>query len=84
MKAAVAEPRSKATNGAVHNNGSSVPAPAKPALADGVAEPRLDAGTIKTKSGVDLTEKVRRLLLLAKEQVHRRTTTSMARCRTAS
>ncbi len=30
----------------------------------------LDAGTIKTKSGVDLTEKVRELLMLAKEQGH--------------
>jgi RNA polymerase primary sigma factor len=32
--------------------------------------PRLDAGSIKTKSGVDLTEKVRELLMLAKEQGH--------------
>jgi RNA polymerase primary sigma factor len=77
VKAAVVEPRSKATNGAVHHNGSPVSAagksaaPAKPTLADGVAEPpRLDAGIIKTKSGVDLTEKVRELLLLAKEQGH--------------
>src|SRR6185437_8919979 len=30
----------------------------------------LDAGSIRTKSGVDLTEKVRELLLLAKEQGH--------------
>jgi RNA polymerase primary sigma factor len=34
------------------------------------ADPRLDAGSIKTKSGVDLTEKVRELLILAKEQGH--------------
>ena len=31
---------------------------------------RLDADSIKTKSGVDLTEKIRDLLLLAKEQGH--------------
>ena len=47
-----------------------IPPRPRPALADGAAEPRLDAGTIKTKSGVDLTEKVRELLLLAKEQGH--------------
>src|SRR5207244_13799 len=31
---------------------------------------RLDADSIKTKSGVDLTEKIRELLILAKEQGH--------------
>jgi len=31
---------------------------------------QLDAGSIKTKSGVDLTEKIRELLVLAKEQGH--------------
>jgi RNA polymerase primary sigma factor len=30
----------------------------------------VDAGSIKTKSGVDLTEKIRELLILAKEQGH--------------
>jgi len=42
-------------------------APADPNAPTG--DPRLD-GVIKTKSGVDLTEKVRELLLLAKEQGH--------------
>ena len=57
-------------NGAPHRNGngSTNGAPAAP---DNAADTRLlDAGTIKTKSGVDLTEKVRELLLLAKEQGH--------------
>ncbi|HEX4646774.1 MAG TPA: sigma-70 family RNA polymerase sigma factor, partial [Verrucomicrobiae bacterium] len=31
---------------------------------------KLDAGSIRTKSGVDLTEKVKELLLIAKEQGH--------------
>src|SRR5579883_1033472 len=54
-------------NGASHLNGDSQPETA----ADGVGpDARLDAGSIKTKSGVDLTEKVRELLLLAKEQGH--------------
>jgi RNA polymerase primary sigma factor len=57
-------------NGHNGHNGSPVPAPARAAGADGAADPKLDAGTIKTKSGVDLTEKVRELLLLAKEQGH--------------
>src|SRR3954468_21751095 len=34
------------------------------------AEPNLNAGTITTKAGVDLTEKVKELVLLAKEQGH--------------
>jgi RNA polymerase primary sigma factor len=55
--------RSKASaNGAAHQNGAAA-APAGEA-------PALDAGSIKTKSGVDLTEKVRELLMLAKEQGH--------------
>jgi RNA polymerase primary sigma factor len=66
------------TNGELHSNGSARHngAPeghAKPANApagDGPADKPLDAGTIKTKSGVDLTEKVRELLILAKEQGH--------------
>src|SRR5580692_4456434 len=52
------------SNGAPHQNGSSNGASnghhAAPAES-GAAEPRLDAGSIKTKSGVDLTEKVREL-----------------------
>ena len=55
-------------NGAPHPSGAaSAPAPTGAAAA---SEPRLDAGSIKTKSGVDLTEKVRELLMLAKEQGH--------------
>jgi RNA polymerase primary sigma factor len=65
--AAVEKPDRK-LNGAPHPNGAP-PAPA-PAGTAAVIEPRLDAGSIKTKSGVDLTEKVRELLLLAKEQGH--------------
>src|SRR5580700_5274889 len=56
-----------ATNGTPHRNGS---ANGTPAAADGADSRLLDAGSIKTKSGVDLTEKVRELLLLAKEQGH--------------
>src|SRR5579884_4137105 len=48
---------SNGVNGSAHANGES-------AESDGVT---LDAGSIKTKSGVDLTEKVRELFLLAKE-----------------
>ena len=54
-------------NGAPHRNGSANGAPAANAAAGTRV---LDAGTIKTKSGVDLTEKVRELLILAKEQGH--------------
>jgi RNA polymerase primary sigma factor len=61
------------SNGAPHQNGSSNGASngnhAAP-TENAAAEPRLDAGSIKTKSGVDLTEKVRELLILAKEQGH--------------
>jgi RNA polymerase primary sigma factor len=39
-------------------------------LASAAEDPRIDAGSIKTKSGVDLTEKVRELVILAKEQGH--------------
>src|ERR1700744_3906203 len=52
-----------AANGAGHH-------PAGPAPEGAAIEARLDAGSIKTKSGVDLTEKVRELLMLAKEQGH--------------
>jgi RNA polymerase primary sigma factor len=52
-----------------HSNGNGAPDSAKTAE-PGAEPPRLDAGSIKTKSGVDLTEKVRELLLLAKEQGH--------------
>jgi len=65
---AKSNPRSNG-NGAPHHNGSSNGASAAP-IEPPSAEPRLDAGSIKTKSGVDLTEKVRELLLLAKEQGH--------------
>jgi RNA polymerase primary sigma factor len=41
-------------------------AAAGPALDD----VRLDAGSIRTKSGVDLTEKIKELLIIAKEQGH--------------
>jgi RNA polymerase primary sigma factor len=60
----------KSTNGAngvPHKNGSANGAPAAETSVD---SKMLDAGTIKTKSGVDLTEKVRELLMLAKEQGH--------------
>ena len=59
-------------NGAPHHNGngSSSPSPTSATPAETPPEHRLDAGSIKTKSGVDLTEKVRELLLLAKEQGH--------------
>src|ERR1700722_6099505 len=56
-----------AANGAPHKNGSANGA----AATENSVDPKiLDAGTIKTKSGVDLTEKVRELLILAKEQGH--------------
>ncbi len=47
----------KSANGA--NNGNTT-----------AVDPRLETVSIRTKSGVDLTEKVRELLLLAKEQGH--------------
>jgi RNA polymerase primary sigma factor len=62
--------------GAPHHNGNgaSSPAPSKSPAAskssETAPEHRLEAGSVKTKSGVDLTEKVRELLLLAKEQGH--------------
>src|SRR6266404_1308917 len=62
--------------GAPHHNGNgaSAPAPSKSPAAskssENAPEHRLEAGSVKTKSGVDLTEKVRELLLLAKEQGH--------------
>jgi RNA polymerase primary sigma factor len=56
-------------NGASHTPSTTVPA-ATPASAGAPIDPKLDTGTIKTKSGVDLTEKVRELVLLAKEQGH--------------
>ena len=55
-------------NGATPHNGAPVLSPARDAATE--ADTRLDAGSIRTKSGVDLTEKVRELLLLAKEQGH--------------
>jgi len=70
------------TNGAPHRNGHSngngngalhaapVPASETTAASGAPVDPKLDTGTIKTKSGVDLTEKVRELVLLAKEQGH--------------
>src|SRR5262249_28735860 len=59
-------------NGAPHHhNGEAAAASDKPKdVAPDSPEARLDAGSIKTKSGVDITEKVRELLLLAKEQGH--------------
>jgi RNA polymerase primary sigma factor len=62
--------RSPQPNGAPPSNGHSTP-PARNAAVEAILnDPKFDAGTIKTKSGVDLTEKVRELLLLAKEQGH--------------
>ncbi|HZQ45489.1 MAG TPA: RNA polymerase sigma factor RpoD [Verrucomicrobiae bacterium] len=63
------------TNGAPHHNGNGNGngngAPGSPAaVTDTAVDSRLDAGSIRTKSGVDLTEKVRELLILAKEQGH--------------
>jgi RNA polymerase primary sigma factor len=63
----------KAGHGSNHNgNGNGAPRQNGGSLAEvaGAEPANLDAGTIKTKSGVDLTEKVRELLLLAKEQGH--------------
>jgi len=56
-------------NGAAHRNGNGSTNGA-PAAENAVDAKVLEAGTIKTKSGVDLTEKVRELLMLAKEQGH--------------
>ncbi|MDB6068320.1 MAG: rpoD [Pedosphaera sp.] len=59
------------SNGSVHHNGNGNGAPASAKTSETAVEtPRLDAGSIKTKSGVDLTEKIRELLILAKEQGH--------------
>jgi RNA polymerase primary sigma factor len=64
------------TNGAQHRNNGHQNGHANGDVTVIAAEvvtpeaPRLDAGSIKTKSGVDLTEKVRELLMLAKEQGH--------------
>ncbi len=52
-------------------NRSGDTAPAKPSPTDAAGGGAgLDVDTIKTKSGVDLTEKIRELLILAKEQGH--------------
>jgi RNA polymerase primary sigma factor len=48
--------------------GTTHDAPSRAADASGRARP--DADSIKTKSGVDLTEKIRELLVIAKEQGH--------------
>ena len=59
------------SNGAVHKNGAPNFGAAPAATAEnGVTESPLDAGSVKTKSGIDLTEKMRELLILAKEQGH--------------
>ncbi len=58
-------------NGNGNGSGNGHGTPASPAAGAGNAvDTRLDAGSIRTKSGVDLTEKVRELLMLAKEQGH--------------
>ncbi len=64
---------SNGSNGSNHNGSKQNGKHPAPVSANGDApaiEKVLDAGSIKTKSGVDLTEKVRELLLLAKEQGH--------------
>jgi RNA polymerase primary sigma factor len=66
---AAEEKNSRKHNGAPHSNGSAKSANGAP-IAGATPDPRIDAGSIKTKSGVDLTEKVRELVLLAKEQGH--------------
>ena len=58
------------TNGAAQLNGHGAATSANAAVPETAVDTRLDAGSIRTKSGVDLTEKVRELLLLAKEQGH--------------
>jgi RNA polymerase primary sigma factor len=64
-------PHHRNGNGASHSHTPATPVPpAGPVSARAPIDPKLDAGTIKTKSGVDLTEKVRELVLLAKEQGH--------------
>jgi len=70
-------PADAKTNGAPHHrndsgrvNGAPTGTAGQPLVAETVVDTRLDAGSIKTKSGVDLTEKVRELLILAKEQGH--------------
>ena len=56
----------KATSQRPGRTAQAVPAPAD--APGGVA--KTDNGSMKTKSGVDLTEKIRELLILAKEQGH--------------
>ena len=68
--AAEAKSDAKSNGAPHHHNGHQNGAAAPAAGGEAVVEPRLDAGSIKTKSGVDLTEKVRELLMLAKEQGH--------------
>jgi len=64
-------PHPRNGNGVSHSHTSATPvSAAAPATASTPIDPKLDTGTIKTKSGVDLTEKVRELVLLAKEQGH--------------
>ena len=66
VAAKAARKSNNAANGAPQKNGS-----ANGASGDSAADTKiLDPGTIKTKSGVDLTEKVKELLILAKEQGH--------------
>ncbi|MDB6066861.1 MAG: rpoD [Pedosphaera sp.] len=60
--APVPETASKKSKSASKNGGTANPASDKAA--------HLDAGSIKTTTGVDLTEKIRELVVLAKEQGH--------------
>src|SRR4051794_19030710 len=55
---------SPATGAGVHQSSAQTAPAASAEAASG------DAGSFKTKSGVDLTEKFKELLLLAKEQGH--------------
>jgi RNA polymerase primary sigma factor len=65
--AAAPAARAKKQDATPHNLDASVPAAPAPRPTEGDS---LADGSIKSKSGVDLTEKVRELVILAKEQGH--------------
>src|SRR5579872_3848825 len=71
LPVAVPEVVKNRPNGAPASQRKSVIAQVASSTADAPAgDDRLGAGSIKTKSGVDLTEKVRELVTLAREQGH--------------
>ncbi len=68
--AATTPAKSGASGKPAQRRGAATPAMAAAATQSGSGNLPLETGTLKTKSGVDLTEKIRELVALAKEQGH--------------